>query len=432
MEPVTVAIIGLAALIVLLLMGVPVATTMFIISIAGTATLVSFDASLVKLATSTFESINSYNFAVMPLFILMANIISNTGVGQSLYDFFNKCIGRFRGGLAMATIASCAIFAAINSSNLATVLTIGVIAYPEMKRLNYSSRLSTGSIAAGGTLGALIPPSGIMITYGIISQTSISKLFMAGIIPGISLALLMCISIIITCRMNPAAGPKGPVFPAKEALKAFLGCGEIVLLIVLVLGGMFYGWFTPTEAGAMGATGAIIITLLRKKLTMSSFLKAIQGTLKNVGTIFFIIVAALFMNYFMAVSTFPVFLANIITGLNADFRLVVLVIVLIYLVAGTFLDAMGMILLTIPIFVPIMHALGVDLVWFGIIIIICMEMSCITPPIGLNVFIAASLDKSVAMEETFKGIFPFLIAMLVMAGLLILFPQIALYLPSLM
>lgn len=432
MTPMTIAIIGLVGLIVLLVIGVPVGTTMCMVGFFGMGTILNFPAAMSKVGSVAFETINSYNFAVMPLFMLMANLISSTGIGDALYDFFNKTIGRFRGGLAMATVGACAVFAAISSSTMATAVTIGLIALPQMKQLGYDDRLSTGSIAAGGTLGVLIPPSGILITYGIISQTSISKLLMAGLVPGLILAALFCVSIIITTKRRPESGPRGEKYSGKEVWKSFLSCGEIIVLILLVIGGMFAGWFTPTEASAVGAGGALLITLVRKKLTWKTFQKALIGTLNNTGSVYIIIIAALIMNYLLTVSGVPMALSSLISRMNVSYKVVTLVILVIYLFLGCFMDALAMILLTMPIFLPVMTALGADLVWFGIVVTIAMQMASVTPPVGMNVYVTAALDKSIPMENVFKGIVPFLICMIILGALMILFPGIVTWLPNML
>lgn len=431
MTPMTVCLIAFGVLVVLLALGVNVGTVMGLIAFGGLAVILSPDAAIIKMGTTPFGTMNDYNFAVMPLFVLMANIICTTGVGKKLYHLFHVSIGRFRGGLAMSTILACAVFAAISSTTVATAVTIGLIALPEMKKAGYKDSLSSGSIAAGGTLGIMIPPSSIMINYSIMAGLSVTKMFISGIIPGLILAVSMCVAIQIVCRIHPEAGPPAPKYSAREVWKALLDCVEIIILIALVLVGMFVGWFTPTEASAVGAAGALIITLIRRSLTWENFLQAIKGTLKNTGMIYFIMIAAFILNYFVAISTLPTKLASVITELNMGWRMVTLVIIVIYLFLGCFLDSLAMVLLTIPIFLPVMTALGADPFWFGIIVVMAQQMGCITPPVGMNVYVTAGLDKSIPMATIFKGILPFLFAMLFTVVLLILFPQLATFLPNL-
>lgn len=431
MTPMMVCLIAFIALIVLLALGVNVGTVMGLLAFGGLYLILGPTAAMTKMGTTPFSTMNDYNFAVMPLFVLMANIICTTGVGQKLYRLFRVSVGRFRGGLAMATILACAVFAAISSTTVATAVTIGLIALPEMKKAGYHDDLSSGSIAAGGTLGIMIPPSSIMINYSIMASISVTKMFLAGIIPGLILAASMIVAIQIFCRVNPGAGPAAPKCSGKEIWKAFLDCGEIIVLIALVLVGMFVGWFTPTEASAVGAAGAIIITLIRRSLTWKNFLQAIKGTLKNTGMIYFIMIAAFILNYFMAISTLPTKLASLITSLNVGWRVVTLAIIVVYLFLGCFLDSLAMVLLTIPIFLPVMTALGADPFWFGVIVVMAQQMGCITPPVGMNVYVTAGLDKSIPMATIFRGVLPFLFAMLFTVIILILFPQLATFLPNL-
>lgn len=432
MNPVIIGCAALVVLVVLLVSGINVGTVMGIIGIGGMAILMGGDVALLKGGLSPFETMNSYNYAVMPLFILMANIISSTGIGKNLYNLFYRILGRFRGGLAMATIVACAVFAAISSTTTATAITIGLIALPEMRKAGYSDTLATGSIASGGTLGVLIPPSGILIVYGIFAQQSVSDLFTAVIIPGIMMMLAFCAAIAVTCRIRPDAGPRGEKFTLKEIWEVLKDCIEVIILIVLVLGGMFIGWFTPTEAGAIGAFGSIIITLVRKKLTWKGFISALQGTLKNTGMVFFILVGALVMNYFVAVTNLPSALANLLLRMNIGPTLTVIGMIVIYLFLGCFLDSLAMILMTLPVFFPVAMAVGADPIWFGVIIAICMELSAITPPVGMNLFVTKGLDKSIKIRDVYVGVAPFIVAEAVVVAILIAFPALTTWLPSIL
>lgn len=432
MSPLTLGLLGFALLIILLLAGVKIGTTMSIVGFFGLMAMLNWDAAITKLATSPFNTISSYDYAVMPLFVLFASLISTTGIGKDLYEFFYRTIGRFRGGMAMATIVSCAVFAAISSSTVATAITIGLIALPEMKRLNYKPELASGSVAAGGTLGVMIPPSGYMITYGIITGTSVSSMFIGGLIPGIMLAIAFIVTIAVVSRVNPDSAPKGPAFSGKEIWDAAKKCIDIVILIVFVLGGIFIGLFTATEAGALGCVGAIIITALRKKLTIPKFIDAVKGTLKNTGMVYFMMLSALLLNTFVSLTTITTTLSGIISQWHVDYRIVMIGITVVYLFLGCFLNALPMLLLTMPVFFPIMSNLGADPIWLGVMAILCMEMGCLTPPVGLNCFVVAGLDKSVPLERVFKGIFPFLIGQIVVCAILIIFPSIVTWLPNLL
>jgi tripartite ATP-independent transporter DctM subunit len=332
----------------------------------------------------------------------------------------------------MATIAACAVFSAVSASSIATAVTLGLVALPEMRKFGYDDSLATGSVAAGGSMGVLIPPSGILIMYGIISQESIAKLFMAGIVPGILEAIFYICTVFLLCRLNPGLGPRGEKTSFREKIESLTGIIEVVLLILFVLGGLFAGWFTPTEAGGVGAFGAIITSLIRKRLTVRKFRQAILQTVLTTGMVYFIIISAFLLNLFMAVSTIPAELAEFSAGLPLSQNGIMLVILLIYLFLGCFLDAMAMVLLTIPIFLPVAKALGFDPIWFGIILVRVMEIAVITPPVGMNIFAISGVARDVPIFAIYKGIVPFLAADIINILLLLFLPQIVLFLPGLM
>lgn len=430
MNSVTIGIILIAIMLVLLFIGVPIGACMAISAFLGMVFVLTPNAALLKMASSPFETMTSYTYAVMPLFMLMAMLISTTGIGRDLYDFFYRTVGRLRGGLAMATVLACGIFAAISSSTSATALTIGLIALPEMRRAKYGDSLATGSVAAGGTLGILIPPSGIFIIYGIMTQQSISRLFIAGIIPGIILIALFCGSIALVCRKNPAAGPAGPKFSGKEMLQALGKCIDVIILLVVVMGGMFASFFTPSEAAAVGCAGAIVITLARR-LTWKNFKEAIHGTLKASGIVYMIMIGAFILNYFMALTNIPTALANFIMDMGLSKTMVCVAIIIVYLILGCFLDALAMILLTMPVFFPIIQAMSIDPIWFGVIVTLSVGMACLTPPVGMNVYVVKGIAKHVPIDKIFGGSMPFLACQLILVVLMFLFPQMATWLPSL-
>lgn len=431
MTPVTLGVIMIGAMLILLFIGVPIGTGMSISAFLGMLLMLGTNATILKMASSPFETLTSYTYAVMPLFMLMAMLISTTGIGRDLYDFFYRTVGRFRGGLAMASVLACGIFAAISSSTSATALTIGLIALPEMRRAKYGDSLATGSVAAGGTLGILIPPSGIFIIYGIMTQQSISKLFIAGIIPGILLIALFCASISLSCHRKPDLGPAGPKFPGKEIWQSLLKCIDVILLLILVMGGMFAGFFTPSEAAAVGSAGALLITLLRKRLTWENFKAAIHGTLKASGIVYMIMIGAFILNYYMAMTNVPSSLANAIMRMGLSKVLVVVAIVFVYLILGCFLDALAMILLTMPVFYPIIQMMDIDPLWFGVIVTLSVGMACLTPPIGMNVYVVKGIAKHVPIDKIFSGVLPFLCCQVILVILMFLFPQMATWLPSL-
>jgi len=432
MSPITVGLIGFAFLFGLLTLGVPVAVCMAIVGLGGLWYFVGPHASLVTIVVTPLETVSSYALAVLPLFLLMAHICFASGLSRDIFDLARKWLGHQRGGVAMATVAGCAGFAAISASSMATASTMGLAAIPEMKRLKYDPALATGAVAAGGTIGILIPPSGALIIYGIITETSIGRLFIAGMIPGILEAVFYMITIYILCLWKPSLGPPGPSFSLREKMAAFGSCGEVVGLIILVLGGLLVGWFTPTEAGAVGAFGAILFSLIRRRLSWKKFADAILETMKTTGLIYAILIGANILIGFIALSTIPTQLSNAVGALPLPPLAIMGVMILVYLFLGCFIDVMAMILLTIPIFFPLALSLGFDPIWFGIIIVRVMEMALITPPVGMNVYIIAGVAPDVPMQTIFKGIIPFLIADVFHVALLLFVPAIVLFLPSLM
>ena len=430
-DPVTVGIIGLAIFFILLVIGVPISASMAIVGFVGFSLIISFSGALLKLAITPFQVATSYELAVIPLFILMAHICFGSGFTKDLYNLVYSWLGRFHGGLAIASIAACAIFAAISASSIATAVTLGLVALPEMRKYKYDDTLATGSIAAGGTLGSMIPPSGAFIVYGMITENSIGKLFMAGVFPGILQATLYAITIYIMCRYKPSLGPRGPKTTWKEKFTPLLSCGEIGLLIFLTLGGLFIGWFTPTEAGAVGAAGAIIISIARKRFTLQVLKDACFNTAKTTGMIYFLIIGAFLMNFFLASSTIPNLIVEYVSVLVLSKYIVMGMIIIIYLILGCFIDGLGMVLLTIPVIYPLVISLGFNPIWFGVIIVLMGEVAVTTPPVGMNVF-AISGITDVPITTVYKGILPFFIANVILIAIIVAFPQISLWFPSLM
>jgi C4-dicarboxylate transporter DctM subunit len=431
MNAITTGVVGIGILFVLLAAGMPVGFGMMLIGLVGFAYLVRFSAAFAVMATIPYNVVTNYDYCVMPLFLLMAGICLNTGLGKGLFQLVNAWIGRLYGGLSIATIGACAMFAAASASSIATAVTMGLVAIPEMRSYKYDSGLATGCVAAGGTLGILIPPSGVLIIYGIITEQSISKLFIAGIIPGIILALLFMVMIYIRARRNPKLAPPGPSTTFKEKLAISGQSFEMIALLLLVIIGLIIGWFTPTEAGAVGAFGAILFSLIRGRLSWQGFKEAMIDTVRSTGMVFTIILGAFVFNAFLARTTIPMALAGWISGLSLPPVSVMVLIIVVYLILGCVIDAMSMILLTIPIFYPVATALGFDPVWFGILIVLVVEMAMITPPVGMNVYVVSGITRDVPMQTIFKGILPFVIIEACFVALLVAFPQIALFLPSL-
>ncbi len=432
MSPVTIGIVGFISLFLLLAIQTPLGIAMFLVGFVGMWVLISQAAAIVKIGLIPFEIMASFELAVLPLFLLMAQIIFAAGLSRDLYDVAAKWLGRFRGGVAIATIAGCAGFAAVSASSLATAVTMGLVALPEMKRLGYDPSLSTGSVAAGGTIGQLIPPSAGLITYGIITQTSIGKLFLAGLIPGILEALFYMGTITVLCMRNPALGPRGPRYSMKERLASFVGCWEMIGLIILVLGGLVIGLFTPTEAGAVGAFGAIAFSMIRRRLTWVNFKKALVATMKTTGMLYGILIGAFLFKYFLAVTTIPTLLADYVGGLALPPMVIIVLVMLVYVGLGCVMDALAMILLTIPIFFPLAMGLGFDAIWFGIIIVRMTEIGLITPPIGMNVYAISGIVPDVPVTTIFRGVIPFLIADILHVALLLFVPAVVMFLPNLL
>ncbi len=432
MTPLTVGFIGIGILFVILFLGMPIGIAMGMVGFAGFAFLRGWDAALGVLTTVPYRTFASYDFSVVPLFILMGAFCFHAGLSKDLYNTVYRWLGHFRGGLALANVGACAGFAAVSGSSTATAATMGTVALPEMKRYNYDSALATGSVAAGGTIGILIPPSVGLIVYGIIAEQSIGQLFLAGFIPGVLEAVFYLITIFIICKINPQLGPPGPRSSWKERIISLKNTWIILLLFILVLGGIYFGVFTPTEAAGVGAFGAFLSVLLRGKLSRLTLKDSLFETLRNTAMILIIVMGALILGYFLAISRVPFTIADTIVGLEMN-RYVILTLVLIFLLfLGTVIDAPAMILLVTPIFYPVAEKLGFDPIWFGIIIVRMCEMALITPPVGLNVFVIKGVAQDVPMYTIFRGIIPFLIADVFHITLLIAVPQLSLFLPSMM
>lgn len=431
MSPATIGIIGIGLLVVLFLLRMPVAFAMALAGFVGFAYLTTPEAALSLLGLDIFESFSSYPLSVIPMFILMGTFAFASGISQRLYRTTYTWIGHYRGGLTVATVFACAAFGAICGSSTATAAIMGKIALPEMKKYKYDDALATGTVAAAGTLGILIPPSTVLIVYGILTEQSIGKLFVAGILPGILLSILFAATVALLCWLKPAIGPPGALSSWKEKLKALTGIIEAVLLFLLAIGGLFLGWFSPTQAGAIGAGGALVIGLARRQLSWQTFIEACREGLRTSCMVIFIITGAIIFGHFMAVSRIPFILAEWLGGLPIHPMAVMGVIVFIYFIGGFFMDAMGLIVVTIPIFFPIVMKLGFDPIWFGVIIVLVSEMGVITPPVGVNVFVIKGIAPDVPLETIFKGIFPFLAALIIFTIILMVFPQIATYLPNL-
>ena len=431
MSPVTTGIVGIILLLFLFLLRMPVAFAMTFIGVTGFAYLTGPEPALGLLAQDIFETFSSYPLSVIPMFILMGSFAFASGISQRMYNTTYSWVGQLRGGLTIATVLACSGFAAICGSTAATAATMGKIALPEMKKYGYDDMLATGTVAAAGTLGILIPPSTILIVYGILTEESIGKLFVAGLFPGVVLSLLFVGVVAILCKRNPDLGPSGSPTTWKEKFRATKGIIEAVILFALTIGGLFLGWFSPTQAGAIGAGGALLIGLFRRQLTWKSFFESGKDGLRTACMVLFIITGATVFGHFMAVTTIPFLLADWVSGLPIPTMAIMGVIIFIYFIGGFFMDSMALVVVTIPIFFPLVLKLGFDPIWFGVIIVLVAEMGVITPPVGVNVFVIKGIAPDIPLEVIFKGIIPFLIALILFTVVLIVFPQIATYLPSL-
>jgi C4-dicarboxylate transporter DctM subunit len=432
MSLLTIGIIGIIALVILLYSKMPVGFAMAFLGFIGFGYVVNFNAASSLLARDVWDVFSSYNLTVIPLFVFMGQIAFYAGISRRLYDSAYVLLGHRRGGLAMTTVGACAGFAAICGSTNATAATMATVALPEMKRYGYDMGLATGTVAAAGSLGILIPPSVIFIVYGILTEQSIGKLFAAGIIPGILLCFLFLLTIHFRVMKNPSLAPPGPKTAFREKIRSFAGILEALVLFLLVMGGIFFGIFTPTEAAATGAFMTLLLAVIRRQLNWKDFIQSLADTTKISCMIMVIVTGAVVFGHFMAITRLPYSLASYVGSLPLPPHAVIVVIILVYLVGGCFMDSLAMIMLTIPIFFPIVQTLGFDPIWFGVMIVLVTEMGVITPPVGVNVYVVYGVARDVPLETIFKGVYPMLVALLFCNLLLILFPQIALWLPSLM
>ena len=443
----TLGLLGLLSLFVMLALRMPVALSMLAVGFAGTvianankflavgmasdqAWARGWKVAYSNLAGETFEAASNFNLLVIPMFVLMGNLAGVSGMSNDLFNAAYRWMGHLKGGLASATIAACAGFAALSGSSLASAVTMGRVALPEMRRYKYADGLATGSVAAGGTLGFLIPPSGGMIIYAVLTEQSIGKLFMAGVLPGIILSLLFIGAIYLVVLRKPEMGPPGPRSSRAERISSLVSALPIVGVVLLTIGGMYTGFFTPVEASAVGAFLTFVVAAARRQLSWSKMAQVVVETMSATATVFLIIIGAFVFIPFMSLTELPAQLVTLLTDLPIGDFGILLVIILIYMFLGMFLEGIAMLVLTIPVVIPIAIGLDWDLIWFGIIIVIVLEMGMISPPVGINVFVVKSIAPDVPMGTIFRGIWPFWFAMAAMIGLLILFPQIALFLPD--
>ena len=432
MTPLAIGYLGIVVLIVILFCGVHIGIAMGVVGFLGMVCVNNWTAGLMVLKTVPFTTFSNYGLSVVPLFILMGIVCFHAGISKDLYESVHKWLGHLRGGLAMATVGACASFAAVSGSSLATAATMGTVALPEMKRYKYDPALATGCIAAGGSIGILIPPSVPLIIYGILANQSVGKLFIAGIIPGILEAVFYIITIYILCRFKPHIGPPGPKTSLMEKVVSLKATWGVLLLFIIVIGGIYFGVFSPTEAAGVGACGACLFALGRGRLNWSNFKASLLGSVKTTSMIFVILLGAMILGYFLAATRLPFELATVIGALPVNRYVILILILVIFILLGCVMDSLAIIILTVPIFYPLTEALGFNAIWFGILVVRAAEIGLITPPVGMNVFIIKGIAKDVPMFTIFRGIFPFIIADFCHVALLLAVPQLSLFLPSLM
>ena len=428
------ALVGLAAMMVLAFVRIPIALAMGIVGIVGYAYMRDWNwmVAFATAQTKIYETGRNYTLSVVPLFILMGSFVTRAGMSQELFRAAYAFIGHLRGGLAMATVMACAGFGAICGSSIATAATMAKVAYPSMKKLGYSDALSTGAIAAGGTLGILIPPSTILVIYGIITETNIGKLFAAGILPGILATVLLCLAVAWSTWRDPAAGPRGERASWSERWTALRGVWAVVALFALVMGGIYAGAFTATEGAAMGAFGAMIFALSRGVLTWKSLYASLVESARTTSMLFMILIGALMFAEFVNITSMPSDLTGFVSRFQLHPIVVVIAIMVIYIILGTAMEELSMILLTLPVFFPIIVKLGFDPIWFGVLIVVVVEIGLISPPVGMNLFVLSTLIPEVPTRTVFRGVMPFVAVDVIRLAILVAFPAISLYLPSLM
>ncbi len=432
MTDLQIGLICVAAMFALMVLRMHIGVTMGLTAFIGIALLTNFDSACGKLAHTAFSQSSTYMMSVIPLYMLMGELAFLSGLSQDAYKTVSKWLGHLPGGLAMATIGACAAFAAVQGSSTAGAVIMVSIAYPEMKSRKYANKLSLACIAAGGTMGILIPPSAAFVLYGIITEQSIGKLFIAGIIPGILLTLLFWIVIYLWCKRNPNLGPPGPSASWRERLISLKDLWAVAVLFGLVMGGIYFGVFNATEAAAVGVVAAFLISMIRRKTSKEGIKRAILNTLRTTGMIFTMVIGAMLFNYVLSLSGLTMALANFVTSLPVPRVGIIIAIGLLYSVLGALMDAWAMMLIVVPALLPTVVALGFDPIWFGVLTVIMMELGMISPPIAFNVFVMAGMVKEVPMTEIFAGVWPFVLAMVVLIGLIIAFPELALYLPRVM
>lgn len=427
-------LVGIAGIILLLavlfFLGMPVGFAMGIVGFCGFWYVVSFNAAITMVGADLWTTFSKYGLTVIPLFIFLGYLAFNAGIAEKLYSTAYKWFGHWRGGLAIATIGADELFAAICGSNTATAATMGAVALPQMKKYNYDTRLSSGTVVTGGTLGTVMPPSVVLIIIGLQTEQSIIKLFLAGILPAILLGILFTLTIVVLCRIYPHFGPAGPKTSFKEKIRSLTGIIEALVIFVLVIGGLYAGIFTPTEAGAVGVFFTLIITTVTQRLTWKGLLDSMMETLKISCMVFVLVSGAIIFGRFLAITRLPFIIADFAASLPVSPLVILAIVLLIYLIGGCFVDSLGFLVLTIPIFFPLGVALGFDPIWYAIIITMVTTMGAITPPVGVNIYVIKALAPEIELATIFKSVSFFLLACILCMIILIIFPQIVLVIPN--
>ena len=432
MSPIAIGALGIVAMLVLLALRMPVGITLVVVGVVGFAAVAGWQGALGLLGASPFQHSFNYDLSVIPLFVLMGHFAMISGMSSDAYTAGQRWVGHWRGGLASATVVACAVFASVSGSSVASAATMSSVALPEMRKRNYDPRLATGCVAAGGTLGILIPPSTGFIVYALLTEESIGRLFLAGFFPGLLLTALFVVTIWLVTWFRPEMGPSVPKASLAERFGALRQVGSLLSIVVVVLGGIYVGVFTPTEAAAIGALLTLLLGIWRRRFTPANFFEALLQTTRTTAFVFLILIGAHIFSPFLAVSQIPSTISSFISHLEVPREAVLALLILLYIVLGTFLEGFAMLVLTLPIVFPVIVDLHYDPVWFGVVMVIVLEMGLISPPVGINVFVVKGFAEDVPMAKIFAGILPFWGAMLVCLLLLVLFPQIALFLPNTM
>jgi len=426
-----IAVLTIVLLFILFFIGLGIGISMAIAGFVGFAMIVNVKAALSLIAQDVFSIFSSYGFTVIPLFVLMGQLAVSAGVARSLYDSAYKFIGHVSGGLAIGTVMAGTAFKAICGSTTATTATFATTAVPEMDRYGYDKRLSCGTVATVGTLGAIIPPSVVLIIYGLLTETSIGKLFLAGIIPGLMIAFSFVVTLFGWCKLNPALGPKGEKSTWKERLASLPAVSSVLVIFLIVVGGLMVGIFTPTEAGSVGALSVLILVIIKKDITFRSFIQSVMDSLNIACMVFILLAGATILGHFFAVTKMPFLVAEWLGALPVHRSLIMIIIIIVYLIGGSFIEDLAFLILVTPIFLPLVLELGYDPVWFGVIVCVTSMIGIIIPPMAINVFIVSGI-VNVPIWTVYKGIYPYIVGMSICLLILLFFPEISLWLPNLL